>query len=326
MSVIVIVNPRSRANLRDQGIADRLAAAVGSAGRVLLPQSLEEMAAAARDLAKDPPQALAIHGGDGTLHKTLTAFVRAWEGRPLPPIAILAGGTMNVVASSLKLRAKSEAVVSEMAEHVRAGRPLATVERRCLRVGNDFGFVFGNGLMANFLEEYYAAKKYGARRALWLLFRTFCSALVRGHFARRIFRRFEGKVIVDQQPLPWQRLTGVGAATVREVGLGFKLNHRADDDLARFGALAIHAGPVALSRDLWAVHKGRGISARRAWSGVASSMLVEPANGQNVYTIDGDLYRQAGTLELGLGPQVRFFKPGFSGRAGIDSPRGDELR
>jgi diacylglycerol kinase (ATP) len=309
VSVIVIVNPRSRANLRDAGIADRLGDAIGAAGRVIQPHSLEEMADTARSLAKAPPQVLAIHGGDGTLHKTLTAFVRAWEGRPLPPIALLPGGTMNVVAASLKLGAHAESVVETVAEHVRAGRPLPIVERHCLRVGDHFGFVFGNGLMTNFLEEYYAGRRYGAKRALWLLMRTFASAIVRGRFARRIFRRFEGKVIVDREPLPWASLTGVCAGTVREVGLGFKLNHRADDDAQRFGALAIHAGPVALAQDLVAVHQGRGIGEKRAWSGVASSMVVEPADGQNVYTIDGDLYRQAGPLELGLGPAIRFFKP-----------------
>jgi len=309
LSVVVIVNPRSRANRRDPGIADRLAAALGAGGRVLAPQTLDEMTSTAAALAKDPPPALAVHGGDGTLHKTLSALVRAWDGRPLPLLAILQGGTMNVVAASLKLRGRPLAIVAELAAAVRAGAPFATVERRCLRVGDHHGFVFGNGLMTNFLEEYYGGESYGPRRAVWLLARTFASALVRGRFARQIFRRFEGKVAVDAEVLPWQRLTGVSAATVREVGLGFKLIHRADDTPDRFGALAIHAGPLALARDLWAVHTGRGISHKRAWSGVASSMRLEPADGQSVYTIDGDLYREQGALTVSLGPNVRFFKP-----------------
>ena len=43
--------------------------------------------------------------------------------------------------------------------------------------------------------------------------------------------------------------------------MGFKLVHRADDDPERFGVLAIHAPPLALALDLWAVHRGRGIAA-----------------------------------------------------------------
>ena len=36
-------------------------------------------------------------------------------------------------------------------------------------------------------------------------------------------------------PIEWPDFITIGAATVREVGLGFKLIHRADDDPERFG-------------------------------------------------------------------------------------------
>jgi diacylglycerol kinase (ATP) len=309
VSVIVIVNARSRANRRDPGLAERLAALVRDTGRVLLPRSLEDMATHARALAQAAPQVIAVHGGDGTLHQTISALFSAFGERPLPPLAILPGGTMNVVAASLRLRARPELVVQQLAEQVRAGHPLETVRRRCLRIENRYGFVFGNGLMANFLEEYYRGRSYSSRRALWMLFRTFSSAAVGGRYARRICRRFEGKVVLDGRELPWRALTAVGAATVTEVGLGFKLNPRADEDPDRFAALAAYGGPLGLSLDLWPVHQGRGISPRRAWSGVASSMRLEPSDGQNLYTIDGDLYRHQGPLEITLGPALRFFRP-----------------
>ena len=126
--------------------------------------------------------------------------------------------------------------------------------------------MFGNGLAANFLAEYYADDAYGPKRAAWLLARTLASAVVGGPFVRKIFKRFEGEVRVDGELLPRTRFVGVNAATVREVGLGFKLNHRADDDPERFGVLAIHAPPLALIPDFPAVHAGRGIAAPRARS------------------------------------------------------------
>jgi diacylglycerol kinase (ATP) len=169
--------------------------------------------------------------------------------------------------------------------------------------------VFGNGLMANFLEEYYSTKSYGHGRAVWLLGRVFTSALVDGRFASKIFRRFEGRVLIDDNELPWRRLTGVGAATVREVGLGFKLNHRADEDPTRFAALAIHSGALSLSLDLLAVHQGRGVSPDRAYSVVASRMRIEPMSGENEYTVDGDLYRTRGALDVTVGPAIQFFRP-----------------
>ena len=61
-----------------------------------------------------------------------------------------------------------------------------------MRIGDELGFLFGNGLPANFLAEYYAPSGYGPARAAWLLARAFFSALWHGPFMRRLFKRFEG--------------------------------------------------------------------------------------------------------------------------------------
>jgi diacylglycerol kinase family enzyme len=309
--IVVFVNPLSRANRRDPGLAGRFAATLkeGELGEVLAPANLDELAGHAKRLAETPPAVVAIHGGDGTLHRTVGALIRAFDSRPLPALAILPGGTMNVVARSLGILSHPEKTLTALAEDLRAGRATETLVRRCLQVGDSFGFVFGNGLMANFLEEYYGKGGYGPLRATWILLRTFVSALVRGPYARRMFRSFAGQVWVDGKVLPWPRLTGLGVATVREVGLGFKLNHRADEDPDRFSVLAIHAGPVALAVDLVPVHQGRGIGPKRAWSAVASRLAIEPVAQKWSYTIDGDLYRAEGRIEVGVGPALRIVKP-----------------
>jgi diacylglycerol kinase family enzyme len=328
--IAVFVNPRSRENRKHPGLARELAAAVGDAGRVLAPGSLDELAAMAAGVRATPPGVIAIHGGDGTLHKVMTALGGAFGDTPLPPLAILRGGTMNVVASSLGIVTKPAPFLRMLAETARAGAPLELLPRRCLRIGEHLGFVFGNGLAANFLAEYYADDAYGPKRAAWLLAKTLASAMVGGQFVRKIFKRFEGEVRVDGALLPRTRFVGVNAATVREVGLGFKLNHRADDDPERFGVLAIHAKPLSLIFDFPAVHGGRGVAASRAFSAVASTLEITPAStgGQlpeMSYTIDGDLYRvSVQTLKLSIGPRVLFVRPrgnvGDLSLAGAPSP------
>jgi diacylglycerol kinase family enzyme len=323
--IAVFLNPHSRANRRNPGLAATFQAILGDSGRVLAAQTLAELESMAAALHETPPDVIAVHGGDGTLHRTVTALGRTWGGDPFPPIAVLCGGTMNVVAASLRIGERPTAFLQMITQAVRTGQPLETLQRRCLRVGDQLGFVFGNGLMANFLGEYYAAGGYGAARALWLIARTFFSALVGGPFARRVFRRFSGRVRVDGNLLERTRFVGVGAATVREVGLGFKLNHRADDDPERFGVLAIHAPPLSLVADLAAVHSGRGVAAARAFSAVASVLEVEPDQpdqqrkvdgstpvGEMSYTIDGDLYKAKGTLRITIGPAIAFVKPNTS--------------
>jgi diacylglycerol kinase family enzyme len=242
--------------------------------------------------------------------------------QPLPPVAILCGGTMNVVATSLAIKERAPVFLTAIVEASRTGRPLETIRRRCLRIGDELGFLFGSGLPANFLAEYYAPSGYGPGRAAWLLMRGFLSAMWNGPFIKKLFKRFVGSVSVDGQLLERSAFVGVMAGTVREVGLGFKLVHRADDDPERFGVLAIHGRPMSLTVDVWAVQRGRGISERRAFSAVASRMHVQSKNGAFAYTIDGDLYRTQEPLDISLGPSIDFLKPPS---ALIVRPRGDTM-
>jgi diacylglycerol kinase family enzyme len=152
--------------------------------------------------------------------------------------------------------------------------------------------------------------------------RAFFSALWHGPFIRRLFKRFEGSVRVDGTLLEQTAFVGLMAGTVREVGLGFKLVHRADDDPERFGVLAMHSAVLSLSLDVWAVQRGRGISASRAFSAVASQMDVTSKNGAMAYTIDGDLYRTHEPVAISLGPPIVFLKPPS---ALIVRPRGDTM-
>jgi diacylglycerol kinase (ATP) len=309
VAVVVFVNPGSRANRRDPGCADRFARILGDQGTVVAPSGLDKLAAEARRVAELAPDVIGIHGGDGTLHRTLSALMAAYLPRPLPPIAILPGGTMNVVASSLSIRTKPETLLAELVEAQRLGRTPATLHRRCLRVGNDYGFIFGNGLLANFLEEYYARGRYGASRAVWIILRILVSLVTTGRYARRVFRRFRGRVAIDDVALPRTHLTGIGAATVTEIGFRFKLHHRADDDPDRMAALAIHGGALSLLLDVLDVRLGRGLSAKRADSFVATRMVVEPEDDETTYTLDGDLYVAKGPFAVEVGPALAIVKP-----------------
>lgn len=309
MAIVVFVNPNSRANRKDPACAERFARILGGSGEVVATKSLAHLAEEAERVSRMEPAVIGIHGGDGTLHKTLSALVLAYREKPLPPIAILTGGTMNVVASSLGLRMRPEQCLDALVAAERAGKSLPCLERRCLRVGDQHGFIFGNGLLTNFLEEYYARGNYGVVRALWIILRLLLSVLTTRRLAKRIFRRFTGEVIVDGTPIPHTDLTGVGIATVTEVGFQMKLHHRADDDPTRMGGLAIFGGPLSLLLDVLDVRLGRGLSEKRAHSFVASQVRIIPRESEGLFTMDGDLYPAKGDLCIDLGPMLRIVKP-----------------
>src|SRR6185503_9343893 len=228
-------------------------AIVDDRGRIYAPKSIEELDAMAVEIRRSPPAAIAIHGGAGMLHKTVTALARAFADEPLPPIGILCGGTMNVVATSLQIRERPSVFLKSIVDADRTGKPLETIRRRCMRIGAELGFLFGNGMPANFLTEYYGGGEYGPARAAWLLMRAFFSALWHGPFIQRLFKRFEGSVRVDGTVLEQTAFIGLLVGTVREVGMGFKLVHRADDDPERFGVLAMQSGVLSLALDVPAV-------------------------------------------------------------------------
>ena len=309
MALVVFVNPGSRANRKDPACADRFAKLLGDAERVAAPADLDRLADEARRAAAEAPSLIAIHGGDGTLHRTLSALISAYGDKPLPPLAILTGGTMNVVASSLGIRAKPEDFLAELVIAARAGAPPSTIRRRCLQIGDHYGFIFGNGLLSNFLEEYYARGSYGTWRAVWVVFHTLFSLLTTRRYARRILRRFWALVKIDGKALPRRQLTGIGAATVTEIGFKLKLNHRADDDPNRMGGLAIHGGAASLLLDIFAVRLGRGLSPKRATSFVADRISIEPDEPESTYTLDGDLYTHKGPLTVQVGPRLDIVKP-----------------
>ena len=278
----------------------------------------------AAEIRQSPPTVVAVHGGDGTLHKTVTALGRAFGADPLPPIAILCGGTMNVVATSLRIRERPSVFLTAIVEADRSGQPLETIRRRCLRIGDELGFLFGNGLPANFLAEYYAPSGYGpGARSLVDAARAFFSALV----ARPV------------HPAPVQAVRGLGPRRRRRcssrpafVGLMARDRARGGPGLQarpprrrRPGALrrARHAfgGAVAGARRPGGADRARH-RARRAFSAVASQMDIQPKNGSMAYTIDGDLYRTHEPLAISLGPHIDFLKPPS---ALIVRPRGDTM-
>jgi diacylglycerol kinase family enzyme len=311
VGIALFINPRSRANRRHPERVHELAKAVGRAGgRVISTPSLDALHKEAILVAQEPPQAIAIHGGDGTVHAVISALIPAFGKRPLPPLALLTGGTMNVVPRSLALDFAPNKFLDDLSDRIINGLPLEIVNRHCLRIGDRYGFVFGNGFVAGFLHEYYGAgNAYGPGRALWIGLRTVLSDVVGGEYAERTLRPFRGSVKVDDQILPHELYTAITAGTVAEVGLGMKLIHRADEDIDKFNCVVIHAPAIELLADLAPVRQGKGLSPSRADSYLCKTLTMAPSGGDMPYTIDGDMYVARAPLEIRLGPQLGLLKP-----------------
>ncbi len=313
----VVLNPKSRRNLRDPGAALRLSRRLGDHGVLRTAGSVEELYRIAEDFRRVDIDVLAISGGDGTGHVTLTGFLNVYGGHTMPHVALLRGGTMNTVANSVGVRrGKPEGLLAGLihAYAQRAIAPLVGVERHVMHVkpvdggpgSAHYGFLFGTGVVHGFLAEYYRDGEPSPLVAARTLARGIGSALIRGEMIRRMAKPFRGSVTLDDGT-SWEErdYLAVAAGTIEHIGLNFKPFYRYDHRPNAFQVLGIHASPLEFVQELPRIHKSLPMPPSKTYDALAHRMVVQSADGRMRYMIDGDLHESRGGISVAIGPRVR---------------------
>lgn len=306
----VVLNPKSRKNLKDPRAARRLASTLGDHGVVREARSLDDLYRIAEDFKKLDIDVLGISGGDGTNHVTLTGFIDVYGASSLPQIAFLRGGTMNTVANSCGVApGKPEGLLSRVLRRytMRGVRPLENVERHVARVDKHYGFLFGTGAVRGFLAEYYAGGPPDPVVAAKTLLRGVGSTLVGGEMVKRMCAPFRGRVVFDDGT-SWEErdyLTTAGG-TIDQIGLGFKPFYRYAERPGCLHILGIYASPGLFVRNLPRIHMGRALTRGATYDAVVPAATIEARRGERVaYMIDGDLHETGRELRVETGPKVR---------------------
>jgi diacylglycerol kinase family enzyme len=318
----VVFNPKSRHNLRDPRAASRLARTLGDSGVVREARSIDELYRIAEDFRRDDIDVLAISGGDGTNHVTLTGFIDVYGGATMPQVALLRGGTMNTVANSVGVgKGRPEGILGRLLRDYaqRASEPLENVERHVMRIGprdgrsgerTHYGFLFGTGAVAGFLAEYYRGGEPTPLAAAKTLARCVGSAFIGGETIRRMAKPFRGSVELDDGTAVGTRwgerdYLAVAAGTIPNIGLNFRPFHRYGEQPGHFHMLGIHASPVAFVKELPRIHRAEPMRPGKTYEAVSSHAVVRSADGLLRYMIDGDLHETRGELDIGIGPRVK---------------------
>lgn len=310
----VVVNPRSRQNLRDPRAAYRLARTMGDHGVVRTARSKDELSRIAEDFRRQKIDVLGISGGDGTNYVTITGFLEVWEDEPLPPLAFLRGGTMNTVANAVGVpRGRPDGLLARLIRAKAARAPLQSVERNVMHIGKHYGFIFGTGAIYGFISEYNRAEIRDAVWAAKVLGRA--SAEVAAGRPTPVAQRWEGKVTLDDGDVfPDRDYLCIAAGSVDQIGLGFRPFYRCDHAPGVFHLLGIHTTALGFVKKLPDVWRARPMGPEHTYDRITRHAVIEARGGVVRYVCDGDVIDHDGPLTIETGPRVRILvehKPGI---------------
>jgi diacylglycerol kinase family enzyme len=282
---------------------DCLGYIVGSEGKSVATQEIQDINQIARIFKEREIDILGINGGDGSNHVTITAFIEEYGDDPLPKIALLRGGTMNTISNACGIKGSQAGLMMNLVNKYRDGIPFETIHRDTMKVGKRYGFLFGNGLIHNFLAAYYGTGKPSPWMAFKLLTRGFFSSLVNGPFAREMFKRFKAKVTVDGKEWTHESYTAMVAGTVSQIGLGFTPFFRCEERPHSFHFLGITTPPAGFALAMPKIFFGKKVSPKKITETVAEEVIFE-SDRPLLYTLDGDTHEAGNRLTITMGPRL----------------------
>ena len=304
----VINNPRSRQNRKDPDRLRQLAYMLGTGGESKATWNFEELDLALAEFRERDIDILAINGGDGSNHVTLTHLINVYGDKPLPKIALLRGGTLNTISNACGIKGSTHWLLYNLTEKYAKGEPFETIHRDLMKIGDMYGFLFGNGVVANFMETYYTTGTPSPSHGAKVLARAVGSAIVRGPLIKSWFKKLEATVTADGEVFPRQGWTTIMGAGISEIGLGFTPWPRCEEEPNSFHILMIDCSAIGILFDLPHMYFGRNIHPRVGHEFVARNVVIE-ADHPWPYTIDGDMHVcQSGRMVLEVGPRLEIIR------------------
>ncbi len=305
----VVVNPYARSNQREPKRVERLEKILGNDGVVVQTNGIDVLGDVARRFREREIDVLAVCGGDGTIFRTITAFRNEWRDAELPKLLPLRGGTINVIAGSIAcMRGSPERVLSHVVHDYRRGETHDLVERELMTVnGDQHGFLFGLGLIVNFLRVYYTGPKPTPIRAAGLLLKFAGSAALQTSLIRGATQPVVADVVCDGERLPFRVFSLMLGMSIEHLPLGFRPGYLATRKHGHFHLLG---GPIPALRVVRNLHRFRyGIPVRDEglYDNLAREVRIEFERPTH-YMIDADILGPVQSITLTAGPRVRLVR------------------
>ena len=314
--VAVVTNPNAGKNTPRAGLGKVIASILTTPYWTYSPETLAALDGAAQLLRRDRPDILVIAGGDGSVHQTLSKVLREHErspGAPLPQILIIPIGTMNTVATTIGLTRHPAVKLAELvAAKIRENLPLDHVHLNPLRVNDEYGFLYGSGLVVNFLQKYYEDREQrGPKRALKVILGALGNEIVSKLTFRKsthgLLRPVHAKITLPdgyETPVaPDMTHTAIMCAAVDQIGMGCRGMPDARSKPGNFMLRSMQLnfwGLMASVGPLWA-----GMPLPKTFDAVVPHLTIE-YHEPTVTQLDGDLKPPTMRDVISSGPALSF--------------------
>jgi len=300
----LIINPHAR-GVRKMNI-DPLEYFTGISGGyadIRLTNSLAEVDSVIRDFKKMGLPYVAVCGGDGTSHHVLSRMISIYKKDPVPPLLHLRAGTMNTQPRTINLKGKPGELLGRMVAILKNNGSPRTFTRDTIRIDDKYGFIFGVGMTANFLHEYYRGEGTGPKKAVKTIWKAIKGVTVGGDVGT-LFDRLNCTVTVDGTIVPHHDFIAVIATTVDDIGIGFRPMYRAYEKDGTFHILSVGCEPSDIVRNLVKIKRGKPIHHPYLFDSIARKAVIT-SEKKMLYTVDGDMYEAEKKLVAEIGPPVK---------------------
>jgi diacylglycerol kinase (ATP) len=329
--VVLLCNPQAGGRWR--ALADVLDSEEAKSVRRIVTDEIKDVREALVSVGQRP-KLVCIYGGDGTIYHVINEMLRNQPpGDPLPRLALLGGGTMNVTGRICGMTASpGENFRSIMRAYLTDKLLWREVPVMAITSGEQrsYGFTFGMGPLVRLLNRYENGSK-GKLAALGLGVRAIAAAVspIRTSMSD-LFEDMQGSVVADGSELPYHHFTAVFANTTGAINRAIEpFTDPRTRETFHFLAYAVSSrefamltpllargklpfdrsellNPLAVWRLLSSVAAGKGPLPRdpRYVNHPAQQLRIE--SSESIYTIDGEVLQASGSpLEVKLGPSLQ---------------------
>ena len=304
---------------RDRRALRRLRAALAEAGdRVIVreSESARRCGDALETLLVRDIAAIAVAGGDGTVHHAITHLLNRPPGAPLPPLAILPTGTTNVAAHDIRADMSPARELSRLLDRVRRDRiPSGLVPRRTMAVrvgeeaepryslmGGAAGIYQGTVLIRRHL------RRLGARGALGPIagmVRMIAPLLI----GRNSIKPVAAGITADATPLPPARYVLILLSTLHSLSPGVSPFWGVGPGALRL--TLVRESPRHFTHAVWPALRGRQGPATTPENGYislnADALEIRMDGG---FVLDGEILelREDQPVRVTAGPELLFLR------------------